>query len=195
MKRGSINGSSVLTLGDFGPGMNVSLSLQGQGSMNPPGEFDQPSNAIILVALCSCSPCVFKQGWHIGATPSILWEIWSLLALCVCMCACARIVARRALKDGRKCRCCVLFMERRSALLIERSWCSVRFRFLFAGLNPPMCSEYYAGWYTYWGQPGGTNTSTKAAVRTFQEMMDQGMSVSIYMAHGGTNFGTWAGLV
>ena len=97
MRRGSINGSSLLTLGDFGPGMNVSLSLRGQSSMNPPG------------------------------------------------------------------------------------------------LNPGMCSEFYSGWYTYWGQAGATNTSSKAAVATMKEVLDRGMSVSVYMAYGGTNFATFAG--
>ena len=37
MQRGSLNGSEVLTAGDFGPSGNYSLSLAGQRAMNPPG--------------------------------------------------------------------------------------------------------------------------------------------------------------
>lgn len=35
MKRGSLPGDVVLTLGDYGPGADVSSSLEGQAKMNP----------------------------------------------------------------------------------------------------------------------------------------------------------------
>jgi len=37
MASGSLNGSSVITLGDFGPGADVSAAIEAQASFNPPG--------------------------------------------------------------------------------------------------------------------------------------------------------------
>ncbi|EKX51195.1 hypothetical protein GUITHDRAFT_103111 [Guillardia theta CCMP2712] len=61
------------------------------------------------------------------------------------------------------------------------------------GLAPLFCSEYYPGWYSVWGQANVSRTSTRAAVTTLRTMIEQGFSFSMYMVHGGTNFGFWSG--
>lgn len=38
MERGTLNGSSVFTVGDFGPGSNPKTSFAAQDEFNPPGE-------------------------------------------------------------------------------------------------------------------------------------------------------------
>ena len=49
-------------------------------------------------------------------------------------------------------------------------------------------SEFWAGWFDHWGGPHAhTSTATQAA--NLEWMLGQGYSVSIYMFHGGTNFG------
>jgi beta-galactosidase len=49
-------------------------------------------------------------------------------------------------------------------------------------------SEFWAGWFDHWGGPHAhTSTDTQAA--NLRWMLDQGYSVSIYMFHGGTDFG------
>jgi beta-galactosidase len=58
--------------------------------------------------------------------------------------------------------------------------------------GPLMCGEFYPGWFDTWGQPhhlGGT----EKYLRDLKYMLDAGASFSIYMAHGGTTFGLWAG--
>eukprot|EP00041_Stephanoeca_diplocostata_P011407 m.188329 g.188329 ORF g.188329 m.188329 type:complete len:797 (-) comp18526_c0_seq2:98-2488(-) len=58
------------------------------------------------------------------------------------------------------------------------------------GKSPFMCSECYTGWLTHWGE-GGANTSSSAPhVDTILGMKG---SISLYMGHGGTNFGYWSG--
>lgn len=96
------------------------------------------------------------------------------------------------------------------------------------GQSPPMCSEFYTGWLTHWGEPmantcglrltrplsrcccaccnayscgygqkGRYNCrSADAVVTSLAQVLAYGGnrgSVSLYMAHGGTNFGFWAG--
>eukprot|EP00960_Hanusia_phi_P020923 617225-Hanusia_phi.AAC.1 len=61
------------------------------------------------------------------------------------------------------------------------------------GLAPSFCSEYYPGWYSVWGQENISRTSTHAAVTTLKTMIDGEFSFSMYMVHGGTNFGFWSG--
>jgi len=95
MTRGSLKGDIVLTLGDFGPGTDLSTSIAGQTAMNP--EY-----------------------------------------------------------------------------------------------NPLMCTEYYTGWLTHFGEDIAT-TDTASMIATMQDMIDANMSFNLYMAHGGTNFGFWAG--
>ena len=54
--------------------------------------------------------------------------------------------------------------------------------------GPMFASEFWAGWFDHWGGPHAhTSTATQAA--NLQWILDQGYSVSIYMFHGGTDFG------
>lgn len=58
--------------------------------------------------------------------------------------------------------------------------------------TPLMCSEFWSGWFDKWG----TAHETRAAedmVAGISEMLDKGISFSLYMTHGGTSFGHWAG--
>jgi beta-galactosidase len=58
--------------------------------------------------------------------------------------------------------------------------------------GPLMCSEFYPGWFDTWGQPHHLGNS-QTYLGTLKYMLDAGASFSIYMAHGGTTFGLWAG--
>ncbi|HWB32157.1 MAG TPA: glycoside hydrolase family 35 protein [Acidobacteriaceae bacterium] len=54
--------------------------------------------------------------------------------------------------------------------------------------NPLFNSEFWAGWFDHWGGPHAhTNTAAQAANLAWE--LAQGASVSIYMFHGGTDFG------
>ncbi|WP_298863324.1 beta-galactosidase [uncultured Microbacterium sp.] len=55
-----------------------------------------------------------------------------------------------------------------------------------------MCSELWGGWFDHWGEKHHVR-SAESMIGTVQELLDAGGSVSVYMAHGGTNFGLWAG--
>ena len=51
------------------------------------------------------------------------------------------------------------------------------------------------GWLTHWGQ-AMANTSAQEMTSAFTKILKYGKgtgSVNLYMAHGGTNFGFWAG--
>lgn len=54
--------------------------------------------------------------------------------------------------------------------------------------GPLMCSEYWNGWFDFWG---GSHHTTAAAeqARDLDELLSLGASVNLYMLHGGTNFG------
>lgn len=58
--------------------------------------------------------------------------------------------------------------------------------------GPMMCGEYYPAWYDSWGQRHHTKP-TKNMLDDIDYMLSVGGSFSIYMAHGGTSFGWWAG--
>ena len=58
--------------------------------------------------------------------------------------------------------------------------------------TPLMCSEYWSGWFDHWGRPHETRDS-KALIQGMKEMLDDSISFSLYMAHGGTTFGQWGG--
>ena len=58
--------------------------------------------------------------------------------------------------------------------------------------SPLMCSEFWSGWFDKWGGKHETRPS-KAMVEGLQEMLDKNISFSLYMTHGGTSFGHWAG--
>ena len=60
------------------------------------------------------------------------------------------------------------------------------------GDAPPMCMEYWNGWFDHWGEQHHTRPAEEAA-GMLEEMLVRGVSVNIYMAIGGTNFGLWNG--
>lgn len=58
--------------------------------------------------------------------------------------------------------------------------------------SPLMCSEFWSGWFDKWG----ANHETRPAadmIKGIEEMLSRGISFSLYMTHGGTNWGHWAG--
>jgi len=57
---------------------------------------------------------------------------------------------------------------------------------------PKMCSEFWSGWFDKWGARHETRPA-KDMVDGMDEMLSKGISFSLYMAHGGTSFGHWAG--
>ena len=57
---------------------------------------------------------------------------------------------------------------------------------------PKMCSEFWSGWFDKWGARHETRPS-KDMVAGMDEMLSKGISFSLYMTHGGTSFGHWAG--
>ena len=58
--------------------------------------------------------------------------------------------------------------------------------------GPLMCGEFYPGWFDTWGAPHHLG-NTPRYLGDLQSMLRNGESFSIYMAHGGTTFGLWAG--
>lgn len=57
---------------------------------------------------------------------------------------------------------------------------------------PQICSEFWSGWFDKWGARHETRPA-KAMVEGIDEMLSKGISFSLYMTHGGTSFGHWAG--
>ncbi|MCH5199056.1 MAG: beta-galactosidase, partial [Oscillospiraceae bacterium] len=53
--------------------------------------------------------------------------------------------------------------------------------------GPLMCAEYWNGWFDHWGEKHHKRDPEDAA-KNFSDILDKG-SVSVYMTHGGTNFG------
>jgi len=62
----------------------------------------------------------------------------------------------------------------------------------FQKTGPLMNGEYYPGWFDMWGRPHHTG-SVQDCLVDLEYMLKNGMSFSIYMAHGGTSFGLWSG--
>ncbi|MFI8631921.1 beta-galactosidase family protein [Microbacterium sp. NPDC077663] len=58
--------------------------------------------------------------------------------------------------------------------------------------GPLMCSEFWDGWFDWWGGQHHT-TDAATAARELDDLLAAGASVNIYMFHGGTNFGTTNG--
>ena len=54
--------------------------------------------------------------------------------------------------------------------------------------GPMMCMEFWNGWFDHWTERHHTR-SAKSATMSLKEILDNDASVSIYMMHGGTNFG------
>ena len=57
---------------------------------------------------------------------------------------------------------------------------------------PRMCGEYWAGWFDHWGEKHHV-TSPAGAVQGLDWMLSRGISVNLYMFHGGTNWGFMSG--
>ncbi len=57
---------------------------------------------------------------------------------------------------------------------------------------PKMCGEYWVGWFDAWGQKHHTVPADVPA-KGLDWMLSQGISVSLYMFHGGTSFGYMSG--
>lgn len=60
------------------------------------------------------------------------------------------------------------------------------------GQSPNMCSEFYTGWISHWRAPQA-NTSSAEVAQWLDRLLALNGSVSLYMAHGGSNFGFWSG--
>ena len=58
--------------------------------------------------------------------------------------------------------------------------------------SPKMCSEFWSGWFDGWGRAHETRPA-KEMVEGIATMLDNNISFSLYMTHGGTSFGQWAG--
>ncbi|MEV8564165.1 beta-galactosidase family protein [Streptomyces sp. NPDC051322] len=58
--------------------------------------------------------------------------------------------------------------------------------------GPLMCMEFWCGWFDHWGAEGVVRDPADAA-GALREVLECGASVNLYMAHGGTSFGGWAG--
>lgn len=58
--------------------------------------------------------------------------------------------------------------------------------------SPLMCSEFWSGWFDKWGANHETRPA-EAMIAGIDEMLSKGISFSLYMTHGGTNWGHWAG--
>ena len=54
--------------------------------------------------------------------------------------------------------------------------------------GPLMCAEFWNGWFDFWGAHHHTTGAAEAAAE-LDELLATGASVSLYMFHGGTNFG------
>ncbi|WP_252375134.1 MULTISPECIES: glycoside hydrolase family 35 protein [unclassified Nonomuraea] len=58
--------------------------------------------------------------------------------------------------------------------------------------EPFVVAEFWNGWFDHWGERHHVR-GADSAVRVIEGIIAGGGSVSVYMAHGGTNFGLWAG--
>lgn len=58
--------------------------------------------------------------------------------------------------------------------------------------EPFLCAEFWNGWFDHWGEKHHVR-SVESAVGALSDILGADGSVSLYMAHGGTNFGLWAG--
>ncbi|WP_433510486.1 beta-galactosidase [Nonomuraea sp. CA-143628] len=58
--------------------------------------------------------------------------------------------------------------------------------------EPFVVAEFWNGWFDHWGERHHVRDAG-SVVRALEGIVADGGSVSVYMAHGGTNFGLWAG--
>jgi beta-galactosidase len=57
---------------------------------------------------------------------------------------------------------------------------------------PVFCSELYPGWLTHWGEKWA-RAETSGVLKDLGWLLDRRKSFNLYVLHGGTNFGFWAG--
>ncbi|HKV51256.1 MAG TPA: beta-galactosidase family protein [Gemmatimonadaceae bacterium] len=60
------------------------------------------------------------------------------------------------------------------------------------GTGPYMVAELYPGWLTHWAEPL-PSTPLSGFLPQYDSLLSRGASVSLYMFHGGTNFGFTSG--
>lgn len=58
--------------------------------------------------------------------------------------------------------------------------------------SPLMCSEFWSGWFDKWGAAHETRPADEM-IKGIDDMLSKDISFSLYMTHGGTNWGHWAG--
>ncbi len=58
----------------------------------------------------------------------------------------------------------------------------------FRSEQPPMCSEFWCGWFEHWGDQRHARSADDVA-DNYDRLLKQGGSINFYMFHGGTNFG------
>ncbi len=56
--------------------------------------------------------------------------------------------------------------------------------------GPYITTEFYPGWLDHWGEPF---IRTEGDTSNYQKLIQNGISISMYMFHGGTNFGFYNG--
>jgi beta-galactosidase len=61
------------------------------------------------------------------------------------------------------------------------------------GKGPYMVAEFYSGWLDHWAEPFPTSPSASKLARKTEEFLQNDVSFSYYMVHGGTNFGFTTG--
>lgn len=86
--------------------------------------------------------------------------------------------------------------------VVDGAWPTLNFgsrsRQIFAGARaelgdqPQMCMEFWNGWFDHWGEEHHLRPAEQAADE-LDQMFALGMHANIYVAHGGTSFGLWAG--
>lgn len=57
---------------------------------------------------------------------------------------------------------------------------------------PKTCMEFWCGWFDHWGEKHHTRKGKSVAAQ-IKAMLDDGWNLNVYMFHGGTNFGFFAG--
>lgn len=58
--------------------------------------------------------------------------------------------------------------------------------------GPLMCAEFWVGWFDHWGARHHTTSAADSAA-SLERLLERGASVTVYMFHGGTNFGLTSG--
>lgn len=61
------------------------------------------------------------------------------------------------------------------------------------GQSPPFCSEFYISGSPSWGNSSNDGALQASTLREVLRYAGDTANVNLYMAHGGTSFGFWAG--